>query len=118
MQGKSTAQNMALLDLWLLICELARHDRIRAVNQLHGPWVRSVGDWTLAINGHEEKILYDCGGEMRVMIDPYECALFHYDRFVGKMTPQEGVMCDVEGANFDTLSEALRQEIHSEPGKP
>ncbi len=82
------------------------------LNEYDGAWVYRIdGSWTVAINGHDSAVHVGPDKSMDFDLPPYHMAVWYNGWIAGLVTPDGGSMAAGEGANEDTLIEALKAKL-------
>ena len=99
----------ALSEAFCAIVMLAKHDGVKAINELPGCWHRQFGAWAIWVNGHQ--VSTPGGPRGTVPVEPFETYIEFNGWPAGIVTATGGVIAGGSVANEDSFIAAIEAEI-------
>ena len=95
--------NQPITLAFVKIAALAKADGIVSTNNLPGCWERQIGDWWIAVNGHDKPVKCSHGGTV-----PIFNAYLEFNGWpAGVIDPFGGLIAAGDGANEDSFIAAI-----------
>lgn len=93
--------------LFMLLARLATKDDAAPLNKHPGCWEREIGEWWIAVNGHEDAIKCSHGAE----VPPFNCYVEFNGWPAGLFDPLGGIIAAGAAANEETFAAAVEAAI-------